>query len=334
MMKRFFRTNMGAALLNMLMAYVVFMVSRLAFFFENYATFAPDMSWGLAISMLKGSLVFDTSALLYINSLYLVLMLLPWGRKEVPGFHRFLKWLFVVINSIGVALNLGDAVYVAYTGRRSTITVFSEFVNENNIASIFLTEFVNHWYLVLLFVVIVSLMWLCYRTPDKCVWGKRWRYYVAQAVTLLVLAPHRRQKRAGNVLTHGASPWRRYGCVLRQFAREQPSAIGVQRLYLLHHRGGHRTYRRHLCGAALPVPARTRGNDCTPMPTHTAHPHRDRHRVDDHTASVLPHGHQHGRVPCVGPAIATDFERWYVNHNYKLRLCHSAEHQPHRGRLN
>ena len=51
-MKRFFRTNMGAALLNMLMAYVVFMVSRLAFFFENYATFAPDMSWGLALSML------------------------------------------------------------------------------------------------------------------------------------------------------------------------------------------------------------------------------------------------------------------------------------------
>ena len=148
------------------------------------------------------------------------------------------------------------------------------------------------------------------------------------------VSPHRRQKCAGNVLTHGASPWRRYGRVLRQFAREQPSAIGVQRLYLLHHRGGHWTYRRHLCGAALPVPARTRGNDCTPMPTHTAHPHRDRHRVDDHAASVLPHGHQHGRVPCVGPAIATDFERWYVNHNYKLRLCHSAEHQPHRGRLN
>ena len=127
---------------------------------------------------------------------------------------------------------------------------------------------------------------------------------------------------------------KRYGRVLRQFAREQPSAIGVQRLYLLHHRGGHWTYRRHLCGVALPVPARTRGNDSTPMPTHTAHPHRDRHRVDDHAASVLPHGHQHGRVPCVGPAIATDFERWYVNHNYKLRLCHSAEHQPHRGRLN
>ncbi|MCQ2290583.1 MAG: LTA synthase family protein [Muribaculaceae bacterium] len=185
----FFRTNTGAALLNMLVAYAVFMISRLAFFFENYSTFAPDMSADLAMSMLRGALVFDTSALLYINSLYLVLMLLPWGRKEVAGFHRFLKWLFVATNSIGLALNLGDAVYFTYTGRRSTVTVFSEFASENNIVSIFLTEFVNHWYLVLLFAVLVALMWLCYRTPDKCIWQRRWRYYVAQCVTLLVLAP-------------------------------------------------------------------------------------------------------------------------------------------------
>ncbi|MDO4972089.1 MAG: LTA synthase family protein [Bacteroidales bacterium] len=185
----FFRTNTGAALLNMLLAYAVFMISRLAFFFENYSTFAPDMSAPLALSMLRGALVFDTSALLYINSLYLVLMLLPWGRKEVAGFHRFLKWLFVATNSIGLALNLGDAVYFTYTGRRSTVTVFSEFASENNIASIFLTEFVNHWYLVLLFAVLVALMWLCYRTPDKCIWQRRWRYYVAQCLTLLVLTP-------------------------------------------------------------------------------------------------------------------------------------------------
>ena len=188
-MGKFFRTGTGAAIANMLMAYIMMMVSRLAFFFENYSSFAPDMSWDLALSMLKGSLVFDTSALLYINSLYLVLTLLPWGRKEVPGFHKALKWLFVTLNSLAVAMNLADAVYVSYTGRRSTITVFTEFVNENNIASIFLTEFVNHWYLVLLFALMVALMWICYRTPQKSVWQWRWRYYATQSATLLVVAP-------------------------------------------------------------------------------------------------------------------------------------------------
>ncbi|MDO4511461.1 MAG: LTA synthase family protein [Bacteroidales bacterium] len=183
------RTNAGVALLNMLLAYVVFMITRVAFFLENYATFAPDMSWALAKTMLRGALVFDTSALLYLNSVYLVLMLLPWGRKEVPGFHRALKWLFVTVNGLGAAMNLADSVYVAYTGRRSTVTVFSEFVNENNLGSIFLTEVANHWYLVLLFVVLVGLMWVCYRKPEKSVWMKRWRYYAVQSASLLILVP-------------------------------------------------------------------------------------------------------------------------------------------------
>ena len=188
-MKKILYTNVGAAVANMLLAYVVWMVSRLVFFFENYATFAPYMTADLAWNVVKGGLVFDTSAILYVNSLYLVLMLLPLGRKEVPGFHRMLKWLYVTLNAVALAFNLGDAVYVAYTGRRSTVTVFTEFVNENNIASIFLTEFVNHWYLVLVLVVLVQLMAFCYRTPKKSVWGKPWRYYLTQTLALVVMAP-------------------------------------------------------------------------------------------------------------------------------------------------
>ena len=188
-MKRFLHTNLGAAVANMLLAYVLWMLTRVVFFLENYATFAPYMSADLAWNVVKGGLVFDTSALLYINGLYLLLMLLPFGRKEVPAFHRGLKWLYVLTNAVALALNLGDAVYVAYTGRRSTITVFSEFVNENNIASIFLTEFLNHWYLVLVFVAMVVLMAGCYRVPKKHVWGKPWRYYLTQTIALLLVAP-------------------------------------------------------------------------------------------------------------------------------------------------
>ena len=77
MFKRFVHSNIGAAVLNMLVAYLVWMLSRVAFFMENWSTFAPYMSWSLFKSMLHGALVFDTSALLYVNSLYLLLMLLP-----------------------------------------------------------------------------------------------------------------------------------------------------------------------------------------------------------------------------------------------------------------
>lgn len=182
-------TNVGAALINMVTALVVYMLSRVVFFLVNWDTFAPYMSWKLAGSMLHGGLVFDTSALLYINALYLVLTLLPLPLKEKPGFHQGLKWLYVVTNSLGLAANLIDSVYVQYTGRRTTVSVFSEFANENNIASIIFGETCKHWYLLLVMVMMVAILWICFVKPKEGVWGARWHYYVVQVVSMLVLAP-------------------------------------------------------------------------------------------------------------------------------------------------
>ena len=189
MFKKLIHSNIGAAVLNMAVAYLVWMLSRVAFFAENWSTFAPYMSWSLFKSMLHGALVFDTSALLYVNSLYLVLMLLPLHLKERAGFHKGLKWLFVVTNALAVAMNLMDAVYFQYTGRRSTVSVFTEFANEGNIASIILTEFVNHWYLVLAFVALVFMLWRCYTKPRLDVYRFGSHYYISQGIALLVMIP-------------------------------------------------------------------------------------------------------------------------------------------------
>ena len=189
MWKKLIHSNIGAAVLNMLVAYLVWMLSRVAFFAENWSTFAPYMSWPLFKSMLHGALVFDTSALLYVNSIYLVLMLLPLHLKERPAIHKGLKWLFVVTNAVAIASNLMDAVYFQYTGRRSTVTVFTEFANEGNITSILLTEFIRHWYLVLAFVALVLILWRCYTKPRLEVYRFGSQYYISQAVALLVLAP-------------------------------------------------------------------------------------------------------------------------------------------------
>ena len=189
MLKRLIHSNIGAAVMNMLVAYLVWMLSRMAFFCENWSTFAPYMSWPLFKSMLHGALVFDTSALLYVNALYLVLMLLPLHLKERSGFHKALKWLFVITNAVAIASNLMDAVYFQYTGRRSTISVFSEFANEGNITSIILTEFVNHWYLVLAFGVMVLILWRYYTRPRLEVYRFGYHYYLSQLIALVVLTP-------------------------------------------------------------------------------------------------------------------------------------------------
>ncbi len=187
MWKKWIHSNIGAAVLNMAVAYLVWMLSRLAFFAENWSTFAPYMSWSLFKSMLHGALVFDTSALFYVNALYLALMLLPLHLKERTGFHRGLKWLFVVTNAVALAMNLMDAVYFQYTGRRSTVTVFTEFANEGNITSIILTEFIHHWYLVLAFIGLVFLLWRCYTKPRLEVYRFGHHYYISQFIAMLVM---------------------------------------------------------------------------------------------------------------------------------------------------
>lgn len=189
MWKKWIHSNIGAAVLNMLVAYAVFMLSRVAFFGENWSAFAPYMSWSLFWSELHGALVFDTSALLYINGLWLVFMLLPLWYKEKPRFRKALKWLFVVTNAVGVAMNLMDAVYFQYTGRRATVSVFSEFANEGNVLAVILTDALRHWYLVLAFIALVYILWRCYTRPRHDIYVKPLHYYLSQSIALLAAAP-------------------------------------------------------------------------------------------------------------------------------------------------
>ena len=139
---------------------------------------------------IQGGLLFDTSAILYTNALYVVMMLFPLHWKENKIYHKVCQWLFVVVNSITFAINLADSVYFRYTMRRTTTTVFEEFSNEGNLGSIIGTEFLNHWYLVLLFAFVVFLLWRCYVEPSINSHSlKWWRYDVACLLSLLLFAP-------------------------------------------------------------------------------------------------------------------------------------------------
>ena len=173
-----------AVLWNLLLVYFVYQVARLEYWLENtdYLNYTFDV-W-------RGGLLFDTSAILYTNALYVVLMLFPLHYKETIIYHKICKWLFVIINGIALAINLMDSVYFQYTMRRTTTTVFDEFSNEGNLGSIFGKEFLSHWYLVLLFALVMVTLWKLYATPSL---NKRtlnrWRYSVACLLSLLLFAP-------------------------------------------------------------------------------------------------------------------------------------------------
>ena len=173
----------GTVVWNLGMAYIVYFIARLVFLVTNYSFYEGHLAFPHLMEMLGGGLVFDTAAILVTNSLYIVILLLtPW--------RRLAQWVYVVINAVALAVNLADCVYFRFTMRRTTTTVFNEFQNENNLAGVIGTEMVNHWYLVLLFIILVYAMWKLYRSPGKAVpLGKWWVWYPSQVLLLAACAP-------------------------------------------------------------------------------------------------------------------------------------------------
>ncbi len=137
-----------AVVWNLGLAYVVYMLARVVYLVKNYSYFEQGLTWGHLMEMFGGGLVFDTAAILVTNIPYIVLaLLLPWRKPT--------KWVYMIINSVALAMNLADSVYFKYTMRRTTTTVFSEFQNEGNLGGIIGAEVLQQWYLVVVFGVVV-----------------------------------------------------------------------------------------------------------------------------------------------------------------------------------
>ena len=181
---------LAITLCNLLIAYVVYFLARLIYFFENYSYFSQNLSFSHVLEMLRGGLVFDTSAILVTNIPYIVLMLFPIHYKESAIYQKLCRAVFLIINGLALAINLCDAVYFRFTMRRTTTTVFSEFANEENLGGVFLKETINHLYLLVLFVVMVWAMYRLYRMTGlkhkELTW---WHYDLATLLSLAALAP-------------------------------------------------------------------------------------------------------------------------------------------------
>lgn len=177
-------------LINLLWVYICYEICRLAFLFENWGQFKDTLTWTSFFEMLRGGLFFDTSAICYTNSLYLLLILFPLHFKETLLLRKITKWIFVVTNSACIVMNLMDTVYFSFTGRRVTADVIYEFGNENNLGSIIGIEIWQHWYFVLLAALLIWFLIKCYRdVQTDCSPRYLKHYYLRQTLSLVIIVP-------------------------------------------------------------------------------------------------------------------------------------------------
>ena len=181
-------TSPLALCLNLLYVYICFWLCRVIFLLVNRSYF-EDLTFSHLVELFRGGVVFDTSAIVYTNILYIVLMLLPIPYRETKLFQKITKTIFVVTNGLAVIMNLMDTVYFQFTNRRTTASVFSQFGNEDNLAGIIGIELLRHWYLTLLALLFVFGLFKLYRKPRFVKPGNLWIYYPVQILILLIVVP-------------------------------------------------------------------------------------------------------------------------------------------------
>ena len=195
MKRRFSISNIPliAVLWDLVVVYIAYTLCRGIFLILNWSLYAGTLTWGHGMKLFGAGLLFDTPAILYTNAIIMVMFLLPLHWKERPGYYRVARWIYTIVNSIAVYMNLMDCVYFPFTGKRTTTSVFAEFSNESTgeMLKIFGGQFLSHWYLVLLAALVTWAFWKLFRPIPKSVERPTYKpqYYTIQVISLFVTVP-------------------------------------------------------------------------------------------------------------------------------------------------
>ena len=174
--------------LNLLLVMAIYTLSRVFFYWINIDLY-PNVDNAHLMEMVMGGWRFDLTALLYLNSLYILLILLPLPVqiRNNEQYIRVTNYSFYIPNIIGLIANTMDMVYVRFTDRRTTCTLFTEFQNDGNLAQIILQAAGQYWYVTLFGIAIIALLIVASRktwqikTPSRT-----WMYYLANSALMVV----------------------------------------------------------------------------------------------------------------------------------------------------
>lgn len=123
---------------------LLFSLCRIGFFIFNFKMF-PGITLSQFFTILKGGLVFDISAIVYINLIFIFLHIFPIEIRYHNVYQRILKYLYFVTNGLALSMNGMDFVYYRFVDKRATADVFKTFENESNLTKLFFRFLIDYW---------------------------------------------------------------------------------------------------------------------------------------------------------------------------------------------
>ncbi|EFK32965.1 Lipoteichoic acid synthase [Chryseobacterium gleum] len=188
-LKGFRKQEVLALVYRIFLAYVFYQIARLLFWYFNKDLIKVD-SVSEYIKLAFHGTAFDTTAILYVNALFILLSLLPLVINTRKPFQKILFWLYFITNGIAYAMNFGDFIYYKFSQARLTSAVFQVAEHESNVSKVLMISIGQHPF-VLIWYVILMILWVFLYKRVKVEDIKPLKllpYFITSIITLCITA--------------------------------------------------------------------------------------------------------------------------------------------------
>tara|TARA_B100000965_G_scaffold37054_1_gene27355 strand:+ start:2197 stop:4107 length:1911 start_codon:yes stop_codon:yes gene_type:complete len=149
-------------LLRIFLAYLFYFFARVLFYLYNREIIIVD-NLGEFLQLSFIGLTFDTSAILYVNAIFIIFSLLPLKKISSKQNQRFLFYLYFLSNSLAYATNFFDFIYYKFSQSRLTTTIFDIVKNETNKMDLLSSFLIDYWHVYFLFFLSIFLWIYLYK---------------------------------------------------------------------------------------------------------------------------------------------------------------------------
>lgn len=143
---------------RMFLVYLFYFIARFLFLLFNWEAIG-DVYTNLIFRLFLYGLQFDTTAIMYVNLLFILLSILPLWINTTKTYQNILQWIYFLTNTIAYATNFVDMIYYPFSKSRLTTASFAVVENEQNKATLFFTFLGMYWYMLLIFIALI-LLWI------------------------------------------------------------------------------------------------------------------------------------------------------------------------------
>ncbi|NML71968.1 sulfatase-like hydrolase/transferase [Chryseobacterium sp. RP-3-3] len=160
--KEFRKQEVLVLLYRIFLAYIFYQIARLLFWYFNKKLIKVDSVSDYFNLAFHGT-AFDTTAILYVNALFILLSLVPIVINTKKVYQTVLLWLYFITNGIAYAMNFGDFIYYKFSQARLTSTALDVAKHESNVFKVFTVSLGQHPFVLIWFVVLMALWVFLYK---------------------------------------------------------------------------------------------------------------------------------------------------------------------------